>query len=131
MRNPRRIDPAVAAIQKAAASAKNNQVLHYSLTVGQRVITEFALTPKTAGEYIRIKSNRGAEEGRTAVTSEIINDTETGCFGSISVDGKMLTYGIAKFGRAIDYAWLRVNGRPVEQVWSQEGLNSLIGNIGK
>ena len=127
----KKVDPIVAATMRAAASQKNSNVIHYSLTVGQRVVTEVSYTPKTTGEYLRIKSNRGIEEGRTAITSELINDTETGCFGSISVDNKILTYGIQKFGRNIDYAWLRVNGRPVEQVWSAEGLNSLIAGISK
>ena len=129
MRNRNKIDPAVAAIQKAVANKPNSVGINYSLTVGQRVITEYTVVPKTGAEYLRIKSDRGHEEGVPAITAEIINDSETGCFGSISLDGKILCYSIAQFGRAIDYAWLRKDGRPVLQVYSKEGLETLISGI--
>lgn len=128
MRN-KKIDPAVAKVMKAIASQPNHEAVEVSVTVGSRVVCSYSLTPKNQGELLRIRGNRPKDTAKatTAFTASIVNDKESReLFADVSVDGHVLTYGLGKFGRDIDYAWLRINNRPVERVFSKEGLASLL-----
>jgi hypothetical protein len=129
MRNPRRQDPSIAKVMRASANAQTNRVLHFSLTVGKRVVTHSVIRPQNNSEFIRLKANRGLEEGVDAVTATIQN-SEEGCFGTLFIDGRMLKYGIEKFGRDIEFAWLRINNKPVQRVFSEEGMASFLKSIG-
>ena len=124
MRN-RKEDPFIAKIQKQAASAQNNQVLHLSVTVGKRVVCYKAIRPSTQAEYIRLKANRAVDEDMNAFSAKLLN-SEEGLFCELHAEGRMLAYDLGKFGREIEYGWLRINNRLIEKVYTPEGLTALL-----
>ena len=129
MKRRPKVDPMVAALRKKMGRQVNTEKIHVSVTVGKRVLAYTSVTPKTRDDFYRVKNNRSNdEEARaTAFSASIINDAETKeLFAEIELDGKVLTYDLGRFGRTIDYAWLRINNRTVERVYSKEGLAKLL-----
>jgi len=102
----------VKAHMKAAAQAKNEQTLHISLTVGQRVLNHVAIKPATVSQYLAIKNGGGH-----IVAS--ISNTEDGCYGELAIDGKVHYAMPEKFGRVIEYAILRINERVIGKVYAE------------
>lgn len=126
MRNRNKIDPMVAKTMRKVAKSQNNKVLHFSLTVGKRVVCHKAIRPSTRAEYLRLKANRNASDADlNAVSAKLLN-SEEGLFCELRVDGRMTAYDLGKFGRDIEYGWLRINNRSIEKVYTPEGLTQFL-----
>ena len=131
MQNRRnKVDPQVAKLQRQVASQSTGEKVHVSITVGKRVVAYASVTPSNRGEFLRLKSNRSSdEEARPSAFQGSIINSEDGLFAQLELDGAMLTYDIGKFGREIEYAWLRINNRTVERVYSKEGTVKLLAAL--
>lgn len=135
MKKRTKVDPQVAKLQRQVASQSVSEKIHVSITVGKRVVAYASVTPSNRGEAQRLKANRHKSDPEdSAFKGSIINDGERReLFAQVEVDGAVLCYDIGKFGRSIDYAWLRINNRCMEKIYSKEGLTNLIaaGDLAK
>lgn len=125
----RKIDPQIAKVQRAVSNQSVSEKVQVSITVGKRVVASATVQPSNRGELLRLKANRPKDEEAypTAFSGTIVNDLERReLYAQVEVEGAILNYGIGKFGRSIEYAWLRINGRCVERIYSKEGLDTLI-----
>jgi len=103
----------VASHIKKAAHAKNEQVLHIALTVGQRVLNHVAFVPATVSKFIAMKNG----DGSIVAT---VRNTEDGCYGELDICGVTHYAMPEEFGRIIDYAILRVDDKIIGKVYSAE-----------
>ena len=128
MKNRRKVDPQIAKIQRAVSNQSVSEKVQVSITVGKRIVASATVQPSNRGELLRLKSNRHKTDDQDdAFKGTIINDSERReLFAQLECDGAVLCYDIGKFGRGIDYAWLRINNRCVQKVYSKEGLSKLI-----
>jgi hypothetical protein len=126
MKRRNKLDPQVAKVMNAVASQSNSKKIHISLTVGKRVVCYADVTPKTTGDYCRILANRSAADSDlTAISCQVENNEGELC-AQMFLDGKVLTYGHEPFGRVIEHAILRINGKYADKICTPEGLTEML-----
>ena len=127
MKRRGKLDPQVAKIMRKVSGKGNAKRLEVSLTVGRRVVCTAFVTPKTAGEYSRLRANRDAQDNDlNAFTAKLENVEGGELCAQLFMDGKELTFGTAKFGRVIEHAILRIDGKHTDKVRTPEGLTAFL-----
>lgn len=138
MRNRTKIDPSVAKIMRSSARQNNNKVVDVRLTIGDSrkegsTLIQKSVRPQNHAEFIRIQRNLPVDEEKypSAFNGKIVNSPE-GLYVELQLDGQVLCYDVSQDrrfsgNRNVDYVWLRINGRCVERVYSDEGIKKLVG----
>jgi len=138
MRNRNKIDPSVAKIMRSSAKQPNQKIVDVRLTIGDSrkpgsTLIQKSVRPQNHAEFIRIQRNLPVDEEKypSAFSGKIVNSPE-GLYLELALDGKVLCYDVSQDHRFTgkrntDYVWLRINGRCVERVYSDEGIQKLIG----